>query len=185
MTPDQARHKAEEIVRNTLASGLDIRAAIAAALLEAAKVPSDALSRIANVLETYPTDRNDGPRAMLEYCIATAASASHATALLEAANNNAPWSSHSDNGPKAPKGLRMVNGKVCAPESHLLDAAGVVRRVLGTLPLTADGCVVGADCDHDCFDVHGVGVTFLTPNADYLLRFYSSKEAAEAARSKA
>lgn len=32
---------------------------------------------------------------------------------------------------------------IAAPEGHILDDKGVVRRVLGTLPVTADGCVVG------------------------------------------
>lgn len=30
-----------------------------------------------------------------------------------------------------------------APPGHIIDDHGVVRRVLGTLPVTADGCVVG------------------------------------------
>ena len=32
------------------------------------------------------------------------------------------------------------------PPGHIKDDKGVVRRVLGTLPVTADGCVVGDDC---------------------------------------
>lgn len=38
------------------------------------------------------------------------------------------------------------NGKKCAPAGHIIDDQGVVRRVLGTLPVTADGCVVGDGC---------------------------------------
>jgi hypothetical protein len=37
--------------------------------------------------------------------------------------------------------LRWVNGKRCATENHILDDQGVVRKVLGTLPITADGAV--------------------------------------------
>lgn len=66
----------------------------------------------------------------------------------------------SSRGPKAPRGLRYVNGKCCAPDGHILTDTGevlalpeghvavreggkvVVRKVPGELPVTADGVVV-------------------------------------------
>lgn len=48
--------------------------------------------------------------------------------------------------PKSPKNcLFEFSIRTAAPPGHILDEFGVVRRVLGTLPVTADGCVVGTD----------------------------------------
>lgn len=37
----------------------------------------------------------------------------------------------------------MLHAAATPPASHIIDETGAVRRVLGTLPATADGCVVG------------------------------------------
>lgn len=42
-------------------------------------------------------------------------------------------------------GMTTIHLWVAPPPGHILDDKGVVRRVLGTLPVTADGVVVG-DC---------------------------------------
>lgn len=43
--------------------------------------------------------------------------------------------------------LGVGPASIKAPSGHILDDAGNVRKVLGTLPLTADGCVVGLNAD--------------------------------------
>lgn len=37
------------------------------------------------------------------------------------------------------------NDAIKAPPGHIIDDQGIVRKVLGTLPLTADGCLFGND----------------------------------------
>jgi len=42
--------------------------------------------------------------------------------------------------------VRALQAARTPPPGHIIDDAGVVRKVLGTLPITKDGCVVGDDC---------------------------------------
>ena len=88
-------------------------------------------------------------------------------------------------------GLRVVEMRTAAPTGHILDDQGVVRKMLGSLPLTADGCVVGHGADlFYPFDttsvdrvryksyVNGMGSieSAMPPQS-----MYSTREAAEAA----
>lgn len=77
-----------------------------------------------------------------------------------------------------------------APPGHIIDDQGVVRRVLGTLPVTADGCVIGGDAQlywvNGAGYVHGCVVQdrVRTSNGFALIASdcYSTRAAAEAAR---
>jgi len=90
-----------------------------------------------------------------------------------------------------------------APEGHVIDDRGVVRNVLGTLPITADGCVVGEGaspafwidgniiiegrmgCEPQAyFPDPNVPAMIFSPNAG-VKSCYSTSEAAEAAKEKA
>lgn len=78
--------------------------------------------------------------------------------------------------------------------SGFVDTAGNVRQVLGVLPLTGDGCVVGSGAElfrtdgggHPCPDGHAkiyVQDTTSYPESHwYLGEWYSTREMAESAR---
>ena len=83
------------------------------------------------------------------------------------------------------------------PPGHVIDDAGNVRKVLGTLPLTADGCVIGHKAwlwnimpgakgrdDDRPMRVCYMPAPIMDPDAytDGPKRMYSTAEAAEAAR---
>jgi len=89
---------------------------------------------------------------------------------------------------------------VKAPPGHIIDDQGNVRKVLGTLPVTADGCVVGHGvklywCEEPYeishYETDFDGVWFEDHATDYygeavgkdepISKCYSTKEAAEAA----
>jgi hypothetical protein len=99
------------------------------------------------------------------------------------------------------------NGKLCAPQGCVLDDEGVVRKVLGTLPVTADGCVAEYGRTYWClshvpiFDGSGPGASSwridivektlesTEPSEEYTGDWtsyppscFSTREAAEAAR---
>ena len=72
-----------------------------------------------------------------------------------------------------------------APEGHIIDDQGVVRKVLGTLPVTRDGVVVGSGMH----SVYKLGTMSQVPylvvagtSFDALFDCYSTHAAAEAAR---
>lgn len=76
-----------------------------------------------------------------------------------------------------------------AKPGHIIDEHGVERRVLGTLPLTADGCVIGDDCTIFIHDEVVNSEVFRSPRGreddwqPYMPRkAFSTREAAEAAR---
>ena len=50
--------------------------------------------------------------------------------------------------------VRALQAARTPPPGHIIDATGVVRKVLGMLPVTADGCVAG----------HGAVVSFACDN---------------------
>jgi len=51
---------------------------------------------------------------------------------------------YDDDGPSMHAAIvRALQAAHKPPPGHIIDDAGVVRKVLGTLPVTADGCVVG------------------------------------------
>jgi len=95
--------------------------------------------------------------------------------------------------------IRAAVAEVTPPKGHVLTDDGKVRKVLGTLPLTADGCVVGEDavCWRDksrsltgevrqdslvlCWGVYEMGNGIRTSAASW----YSTREAAEAASKEA
>lgn len=64
---------------------------------------------------------------------------------LQQAREEGKRSSFDSTNPPDPKPLVWLNGKKVAPAGHIIDDQGVVRRLLGKLPLTADGCVFGID----------------------------------------
>jgi hypothetical protein len=70
----------------------------------------------------------------------------------------------------------------------MLDERGEVRRVLGTLPLTADGCVIGVGYDEPlwrepvCGEIERRWASVAIDNIDPEYRWYSTPQAAEAAR---
>ena len=64
-----------------------------------------------------------------------------------------------------------------AKPGHIIDEHGVERKVLGTLPLTADGCVVGDEAV--VVDSWGTVQIVYAAHEDLI---YSTREAAEAAR---
>lgn len=88
-----------------------------------------------------------------------------------------------------------------APPGHILDG-GVVRKVLGTLPITADGCVITDENTCSLVNIkgekldaigHGMAwgpVTFCVDTGERcrvaysFSECYSTREAAEAARAK-
>lgn len=82
------------------------------------------------------------------------------------------------------------------PPGHILTDDGTVRKVLGTLPVTADGVVCGRGAElyspdgggGPCPDGHSkmyVQDTTSYPEAHYFIGgWYSTREAAEAARAK-
>jgi len=90
----------------------------------------------------------------------------------------------------------------CAPPGHIIDCTGpvpVVRKVLGTLPVTADGCVCNPSEDVFHHGSNRVGVPVWSDDADKwlgefdhsgagewfyppLAECYSTREAAESAR---
>ena len=41
--------------------------------------------------------------------------------------------------------VRALQAARTPPAGHIIDDAGEVRKVLGTLPVTADGCVIGTN----------------------------------------
>lgn len=84
---------------------------------------------------------------------------------------------------------RMMNGIVDYSDPN---ATGVVRTVLGTLPVTADGCVVG-DAAHlwtnnagevNALRADAIGATEFGEDGDFYeaAECYSTREAAEAAK---
>lgn len=86
-----------------------------------------------------------------------------------------------------------IKSRAKPPEGHILDDAGVVRKVLGTLPITKDGHVVtgGATVFLPGLDAYGIaagmrgnaGVIFFTNGDCYAIGdCYSTREAAESAR---
>jgi len=72
-----------------------------------------------------------------------------------------------------------------APQGHIIDEDGVVRKVLGTLPMTADGCVIGQNSDLWYVLPAGAATETVcmthTPYMEAHQPAYSSREAAEAA----
>lgn len=90
--------------------------------------------------------------------------------------------------------LRLVGtgreAKISAPEGHVLTDDGVVRKVLGSLPVTADGCVVGVENDHHCADLWHLDdmPVFVRPEWKSFPGFskcYSTRTAAESAHEAA
>ena len=75
------------------------------------------------------------------------------------------------------------------PPGHIMDETGAVRKVLGTLPMTADGCVVGDGAivhypkgPPNAIRLHPVRPE-LAASSEFLAAIgYSTPEAAEAAR---
>ena len=87
----------------------------------------------------------------------------------------------------APKSEVVATLRAKAPPGHIIDDAGEVRRVLGTLPLTKDGCVVGVE-SQVWFSAYG-GTEILSSiihdsRKGWLQSpvCYSTREAAEAAK---
>ena len=93
-------------------------------------------------------------------------------------------------------GVKAGEDKATPPPGHIIDN-GVVRKVLGTLPLTADGCVIGNKAwlwnifpgakgrdDDRPMRVCYKPVPITDPDAytDGPMQMYSTREAAEAAR---
>lgn len=75
------------------------------------------------------------------------------------------------------------------PPGHIKDDRGVVRRVLGTLATTDDGCVIGDDCKVWFQDQYVFVEVFRSPIGDEkdwwpfcIHDVYSTREAALAAR---
>ena len=74
-----------------------------------------------------------------------------------------------------------------APAGHIIDDAGVVRKVLGTLPVTADGVVVGTSA-RVWFNAYGgtqiISAVIEDSRKGWLMSpwCWSTKEAAEAAK---
>jgi len=58
---------------------------------------------------------------------------------------------------KAMAELQAENARMRPEAEHIIDENAVKRRVLGTLPLTADGCVFGLG-DPEVFAIHGGSV---------------------------
>lgn len=52
-------------------------------------------------------------------------------------------------------GLKFSMDKIHAPKDHILDPGGVVRRVIGSPVLTADGCLAGYGADVSWVDFEG------------------------------
>lgn len=78
-----------------------------------------------------------------------------------------------------------------APEGHVIDERGVVRKVLGQLPITPDGCVpcLGSVIWHPVsgayYPVPGLNVAAKVYGGSQLVNIcdcYSTREAAEAAK---
>lgn len=84
---------------------------------------------------------------------------------------------------------QALSAAATAPAGNVIDDKGVVRRVLGTLPVTADGCVIGQHADVWFTDDDGVirNAEVTPPVADsgessYFLYghdCYSTRESAE------
>lgn len=76
-----------------------------------------------------------------------------------------------------------------APKGHVIDEEGRVVRVLGTLPMTADGCIVGNDgrvfasvrMSDWTMEVQEVRPIYWQDNEVDSSECYSTREAAEAA----
>ena len=91
--------------------------------------------------------------------------------------------------------LVWCKGKRAAPPGHIIDDAGVVRKVVGTLPITADGCVANIGSfvwNTDQWSNHGkvhmreddtVGAYFGTQWRPIDV-CYSTREAAEPSRKR-
>ena len=77
-----------------------------------------------------------------------------------------------------------------APPGHIIDDQGNVRKVLGTLPVTRDGCVIGDDCKIFIHDEYVNSEVFRSPRGkverDWMPymphKAFSTRAAAEAAR---
>jgi len=82
---------------------------------------------------------------------------------------------------------RLIRVEVDARRAGLLNEHGEVRKVLGTLPLTADGCVLGFGAAVFYPLAIGVGTAQHGPYFPWgpLAECYSTREAAEAARKEA
>jgi len=75
------------------------------------------------------------------------------------------------------------------PAGHIMEADGTIRKVLGTLPVTADGCVCGelvplwVWTDDDGLQPDNSDRLFLADYNGHPVEYcYSTREAAEAAR---
>lgn len=106
-----------------------------------------------------------------------------------------------------PTPMARVSGAIreamSAFPGHIIDEQGVVRKVLGALPITADGCVVGdgAALFHPNYEKQGVCGTWMSQQGTARFYFarglvndwkdvplrecYSTREAAEAAKEEA
>lgn len=82
--------------------------------------------------------------------------------------------------------LDRAEMEMMAPPGHVIDDRGVMREVVGELPVTADGCVIGRSCR--VFSASQSGVTWktvrLTHNDGIELWSPSSVFASEAAAKK-
>lgn len=79
----------------------------------------------------------------------------------------------------------MSSDTMKAPPGHIIDDTGAVRRLLGTLALTADGCVPGVGAELWLLprgDYPQDPARMRVNNPDHFQRMYSSREAAIAAR---
>ncbi len=75
-----------------------------------------------------------------------------------------------------------IAAAITVPANHVRDEHGNDMRVLGTLPKTADGCVVGCDVDEMMWDKHEIGINVITADSEYSGRLYSTRSAALAAK---
>lgn len=100
---------------------------------------------------------------------------------------------YDDDGPSMHAAIvRALQAARTPPPGHIIDDAGVVRKVMGTLPMTADGCVVG-DAAHlwtnnagevNALRADAIGATEFGEDGDFYeaAECYSTREAAEAAK---
>lgn len=82
---------------------------------------------------------------------------------------------------------RAIAAARTAPTGCIIDDKGVVRKVLGTLPVTADGCVAGMWAELWGIDqcncaVESTSCTWRPGHHYRLVECYSTRAAAEAAR---
>lgn len=95
---------------------------------------------------------------------------------------------YDDDGPSMHAAIvRALQAARTPPPGHIIDDAGVVRRVLGEIPVTDDGCVVGKFAKVWVVSHGGTQIKQVQlddPRKGWVMspKCYSTREAAEAAK---